>query len=248
MAFEFDNIEDGGIYDPPKTCGRLGDNVSPKNMPDNVSRQVELQRSVDTSSFPDIDAMTKVVAHTCMAEFHKRKGYLDSKEESALTFRELEKLLDIHLPDKPINIDNILIEHEDCYIYIHSGDYSDIITINPAEFKVPADDRFIIYVLNQDVIDKLQQEEEYIQRCEEIFDRLTAKDQKKPVLVFRWVDNICRGDYPFSAPAILKELNETGFEWILQFEGVYGYRSTDMSGLISLEKELRLFIVRNKAL
>ena len=247
--------EDSEFYPPNLSYGRLGapGNVASKEMPDNVSLKIELKRLVETSSFPDEDAMTKdamtkVVAYTCMAEFHIRKGYLDSGEQSALTFRELEKLFDIHLPNKPINLANILIEHEDCYIYIHSGNDSDKITIDPTEFEVPKDERFIIYVLNQDVIDKLQQEKEYIQHCEEIFERLTDKDQTKPVLAFRWVDNICRGDYMFSAPAILMKLNETDLEWILQFEGVYGYRNTDMSGLISLEKELGLFIIKNKVL
>ena len=236
MAFEFDGIGNGGFPPPPLRYGRLRDCVLPKDMPDNVSWQIELKRIVETSSFPDEDAMTKVVARTCTAEFHKRKGYLDSEEQSALTFRELEKLFDIHLPDKPIDLANILIEHEDCYIYIHSGNDSDKITINPAEFKVPADERFIIYILNQDVIDKLQQEKKYIQHCEEIFDRLTAKDQKKPVLVFRWVDDICRGDYMFSAPAILMKLNEHGFEQILQFQGIYTYSRKIKSGVVVLRR------------
>lgn len=244
--YDYGSDEDSEFYTTGLSYGRLGapGNVASKDMPDNISRKIELKRLVETSSFPDEDAMTKVVAYTCMAEFHIRKGYLDSREQSALTFRELEKLFDIHLPNKPINLANILIEHEDCYMYIHSGNDSDKITIDPAEFEVPKDERFIIYVLNQDVIDKLQQEKEYIQHCEEIFERLTAK----PVLAFRWVDNICRGDYMFSAPAILMKLNETDLEWILQFEGVYGYRNTDMSGLISMEKELGLFIIKNKVL
>ncbi len=240
--------EDSEFYTADLSYGRLGapGNVASKDMPDNVSRKIELKRHVETYSFPDDDAMTKVVAHTCMAEFHIRKGYLDSGEQSALTFRELEKLFDIHLPDKPVKFANIIIKLEDCYIYTHSGACNDEITINPIDFKAPTDDRLIIHILNQDVVDKLQQEKEYLQRSETIFERLTAKDQTKPVLVFRWVNNICRGDYAFSAPAILMKLNETGFEKILQFDGVYGYRNTDMSGLISLEKELGLFIIKNK--
>ena len=113
MVLDFGDINGG--FTPPLSFGRLGapGNVKPENMPDNVSRQIELKRIVEASSFPDEDAMTKVVAHTCTAEFHKRKGYLDSEEQSALTFRELEKLFDIHFPDKPINPAYILIEHED---------------------------------------------------------------------------------------------------------------------------------------
>lgn len=239
MAFEFDDIEAGG-FNPPLTYGRLGDshNVSPKDMPDNVSRQIELKRIVETSSFPDEDAMTKVVALTCKAEFHRRKGYLDSGEQSALTFRELEKLFDIHLPDNPVmfaNIDNIIIELEDCYIYI-SESCGDNFTINPAEFTYPSDDRLIIYVLNQGVLDKLHQGQEWRLRCQTILKRLKSAEHKKPVLTFHWIDSVRRGNYIFPAAQILRKLDEDGVECILQFEGVYEAGDVMDNGSIHLHK------------
>ena len=236
MVLDFGDINGG--FTPPLSFGRLGapGNVKPENMPDNVSRQIELKRIVEASSFPDEDAMTKVVAHTCTAEFHKRKGYLDSEEQSALTFRELEKLFDIHFPDKPINPAYILIEHEDCYTYIHSENCGDNFTINPAEFTYPSDDRLIIHVLNQEVLDKLHQEQEWRLRCQTIFERLTSAEHRKPVLTFHWVDSVRRGNYIFSAPQILRKLDEDGVEHILQFEGIYEADNVMGNGSIHLHK------------
>ena len=241
MAHKFEDTIDEEFYTADTSCcGRLGasSNVKPENIPDNVSLQIELKKIVETSSFPDEDAMTKVVARTCTAEFHKRKGYLDSEEQSALTFRELEKLFDIHLPDDPVvfaNIYNIIIELEDCYIYI-SESCGDNFTINPAEFKYPSDDRLIIYVLNQEVLDKLHQEQEWRLRCQTMFERLTSAEHRKPVLTFHWVDSVRRGNHIFSAPQILRKLDEDGVEHILQFEGIYEADDVIDNGTIHLHK------------
>lgn len=212
-------------------------NVLPVDMPDKVSERIGMERVIETGIPLDLEAMKEVVAQTCTAAFHRRKGYVDSTEQSAVTFRELLKLFDIHLRRNVRKMSDIIIELENCFIYICSGDCNEKVAINPVDFEVHTDDRFIIYILNQNVVDKLQQEKEYRQRSEEIFERLTTKNQKKPILVFRWIDSVERGNNTFFATDILRALDENGFEWILQFDGVYKYGRTNKSGLILLTRK-----------
>lgn len=248
MAFEFDDYEidptsdeisegQETYYIAESDYGQLGAlvNEAKGNMPDSVSKQTGMSMDVETMSFPDLDAMYKIVAQTCTAEFHKRKGYVDSIEESAITFNELLKLFDIKLHNNTTKVSDIIIELEDVFIYVYAGDINEKTVISPDDFKAPSDDRLILYVLNQEVIDHLNSEKEYRELCETILDRLTA-DKSKPKLIFHWVKNISRGDYSFSASEILRKLGETGFEYILQFQGVYTYSHTKKSGEIVLRR------------
>lgn len=246
MAYNFEGIEDEEFYEADTHYGPLGEvrNVSQKDMPDAVSQQAGLRESVATSWAPDDggttrnmhDAMTEIVAKTCTAQFHKRKGYVDSDEASSITFNELLRLFDIQLHKSITRISDVIIELEDCFIYCHSGDAHEKLTINPDDLKAPSDDRKIIYILTQDVIDHLNREREYREHCEKVIERLATKRTGKPILVFRWADSILRGGRSFSAPAILMKLNETGFEKILCFQGVYRYSHTKKSGEVVLRR------------
>lgn len=259
MSFDFGEIENtGDFYDANYTL-TIKDRIRRENMPDNISSQMNFCngsgsiRGIKTTSFPDSNAMTEIVAQTCMAEYHKRKGYIDSVEESAITFNELLKLFRIKLHRSTNMIADIIIELEDCFIYIYSGKLREKIVINPADFKAPSDDRIIVYVYNQDIHDRLTQEREYFEQCEKIFERLTEKKSKKPILIFHWVDSIIRNDVTFPAPDILNKLGENGFEKILCFQGVYNYRNTLKSGLIYLIRKkgtagIRYDVVRLKTI
>lgn len=209
-------------------------NVLSVDMPDKVSERIGMVRTIVTGIPLDLEAMKEVVAQTCTAAFYRRKGYVDSTEQSAVTFRELLKLFEVESGRFPRSIGNMVIELDDCFIYIRSDSSVKRVEINPSDFNYSSEKPLVLELVNQDVIDHWTREKEYIEQCEKIFERLTLSKPKCPILVFNWVDSITRGNHSFSASDILQKLGEGGFEKILQFQGVYTYRYTLKTERISL--------------
>ncbi len=236
MAFNFKNINTNQFFVADTNYGTVRDNVLPNDMPDEISKHTGMGRSIATGSSLDPNAMTEVVAQTCTAAFHKRKGYIDSAKQSAITYRELLKLFDVKSGTSPKNIHDKIMEFDDYFVYIHSGSYDKEIVINPADFRVQSEDHIISVLVNQDVIDLWARKKEYRVQCEKIFERLTSSKSKKPILVFNWVDSVTRGEHLFPASAILRKLEEDGFEKILQFNGAYTLDHEDRSGRLIIQR------------
>lgn len=243
MAFEFKDVKDEeteDFYPANITTSVRNVVVLPCCLPDGVFDNECQNKDVLTTDY-SVSALKniklQVIAQTCTADFHRRKGYLDSDENSIITFYELLRLFDVNLPDKLIKIPDIIIEHDDCFIYVCSdAPKNNKVAIDPTEFEFPSNDRLIIYVMNDTVNEKLNQETEYRKHCETIFERLTDKESKKPILVFNWIDKVNRGGLVFSATEILRILGEDGFENILSFQGIHKYSRKNKDGEILMER------------
>ncbi len=243
MALNFKNINTNQFFVADTNYGTVRDNVLPNDMPDEVSKHTGMGRSIATGSSLDQNAMTDVVAQTCTAAFHKRKGYVDSARQSAITYRELLKLFDVKSGTSPKNIHDKIIEFDDYFIYIHSDSSDKEVVIDPANFRVQSEDNIISVLVNQDVIDLWARKKEYREQCEKIFERLTSSKSKKPILVFNWVDSVTRGKYSFPATAILRKLGEDGFEKILQFNGAYTLDCEDESGRLIIRRNSDRYVL-----
>lgn len=230
MAFDFNDVETGDFFSRPLSFGRLGDdhNVKPEDMPDNVSRQIELQRIVESSSFLDEDAMTKVVAHTCTAEFHKRKGYLDNDEQSALTLYQLERLYGLPEEYDPLNLNhtfrnkfiselnekvlngksNALFELDEFFVLLYHLDdnIGDSFSISSDGWSTPTSTHKwgIMYILTEKQGEEWEEENRFLDDCAQMIERISAK----PVVVFQAKDEIKRSNYQFTARDIHAVLNE----------------------------------------
>lgn len=203
------------------------------------------------------DAMKQVVARTCTAYFHRRKGYLDSDENSTMTLYELEKLFEIPEQTEPdcINLNhtfrnkftteinyNILnkgmdaiFETDDFFIYItHESGENFKLDSSGWHTPLPTHKPFVCYILSKEESERWAEENQYLEYASTMMERFSLK----PILVFHAKKEIERGKHIFMAMDVYKALIQKTVESpvLLEFKGLYSAGNFDENGIRILYK------------
>lgn len=268
MAFEFEEDNEkteGDFFTSEPDPTKIDELLYPKDMPDVVTKQTRMSMGIETMTFPDSDAMIKIVAQTCTAEFHKHKGYLDCAEESTLSLSQLERLFglpDEHDPLNPthtfrnqfvseINKHTLneqclaLFELDEIFILINQMDVEDSFTIEKEGWKSPSPTHKwgVMYVLTRKTTEEWIAENQHLASCSTMIDRIYSK----PVVVFKAENSIKRGNLDFKAREIYSILKEKSYEFpvLLQFTGVYKVDDVTDNVLLPLRKVNGRFTLNN---
>lgn len=184
------------------------------------------------------DEMTKLLAKTSTGDYHRQKGCLDSVERPLLMADRLGGLCGETPDDFEKNIfsgSNVLMEFDNCFVYINSGECTDVVIIDPTLMQYPTYP-LILYILTKEVTEHLEKEH----RKRELIWTMLERLDIKPTLIFHTENKVVRGHNIFCASDIYRAFNPAGechrLALLLRFHGIYTYTETDKFGRKILQR------------
>lgn len=239
MACDFEYVDTNQLFEADTNYGPIG--VSPNDMPNEVSKLTGMERCIVTGLSLDLSAMKDVVAQTCTAAFHRKKGHIDCFENSTFTLQQVEDYFDIPEDYDPHNMNHTfrnkftseineevlnhgndaIFELDDFMVLITHDECNESFQINLTNWvnPSPSHNPFVCYIMNEEQSDKWAQENRYMEHASKTMERIG----EKPIQIFHATDKFKRGNHTFEARDIYQELNEKAYDHpvFLKFKGVY---------------------------